>query len=261
MITLYTTFRSFKHPKYAKIQHDAIASWLRLKPVPQIVALGDDGGTAEVCKRYGFKHIPVIPVSKAGTPYMDTLIQRAEDVAKHDIMLLCCSDIIITQDTIPAARAIKKLKDQFCVCARKKHVQCHKGKVTEVRWATWQAGDYWLHSKGIFKGMPRFLIGRHLLERWMYRFLCNKDALIDGTPAITVKHQLHPHDFKPEHGELRYNRKLYDQNFFDVEKWKDTDWYPAHKLFNIGINFANYILTKDYQLMENNDPTRHDWHV
>jgi len=255
MITLYSTFRRFNHPIFNKIQRDAIESWQALDPVPEIVIVGNDPGTAEICKEYGLKHVPKVGTSSAGTPYCDDFILEAEKVASNDIMLLCSGDIIIKQDTIDAAKAVKPLLNQFCVCSRKLHVEIKDGKKKDIRWATWQAGDYWLHTKGIFTGMPKFLIGRHKNEKWMFRWLCNKNALVDGTDVITVWHQQHPHEFKPANKEVEYNERLYNENFFDVDKWKDTEWYK-HQCNDIGFNFSNWALTKDLQVVDNPSPRR-----
>lgn len=255
MITLYSTFRPFTHKVYNKIQKDAIRSWLALEPQPEIIILGNDAGTEEVCKKFGLRHIKKVNSSEQNTPYMNSLISTAENAASNDIMLLLSGDIMIRQDTIEVAKTVSSQLDKFCVCARKQHVT---GRFDPIKWATWQAGDYWLYSKGLFKTMPDFLIGRFLIERWMYRCCCNQDALVDATEALTVLHQHHPHNFKPNGKEIEHNQKVYEKHFFDVEKWKDTPWY-GDALFHIGINFSNYVLTKDHQLITNETPERSDW--
>lgn len=259
MITIYSTFRSFEHERYNKIQNDAIKSWLTLDPKPEVIIMGKEPGTAEVCKKYGFKHVPKVKTSKADTPYVNSLINKAERHASNDIMLLVSGDIIIAQDTIEVAKAASKQLPEFCVCARKKHVDIKpNGRIKDVKWATWQAGDYWLHSKGIYAGMPPFLIGRHLVERWMYRWCCNKNALVDASGVATVLHQNHPRDFKPKNKEKQWNRDMWDQNYFEVDKWKDTEWYGVD-CKHIGLNFANHVMKKDYSLVDNPTPQRPDW--
>lgn len=261
MITIYSTFRTFEIKEYNKIQRDALESWLKLDPRPEILILGNDPGTARVCKEYGVTHIDSVPVTRCGTPYLNAMIEMAEAYAANDIMLLLAGDVMIAQDTIDVARKMKKLTDKFCVCARKKHVEWNKGKkkFSFKKWATWQAGDYYMHTKGLFDGMPAFLIGRHLCEKYMYRMACQANALVDATDRITVLHQSHPHFFRPENKEVDYNLRVYLDNFFHVDKWKDTEWYSVQRCRNIGINFANHVLTEDMQLVDNKDPRRHDW--
>lgn len=234
---------------------------MALDPKPEVVILGNDPGTSEICQEYGLIHIPHVKRSKAGTPYCNSFIKLAEKAASNNIMLLCSGDIIVSQNTIEAAgrMMVQSALQEWCICPRKKHVERQGDHFKDIRWATWQAGDYWMHTKGIFEGMPPFLIGRHRNEKWMYRWLINKNALIDGTEAITVLHQKHPHDFKPSNKEIEYNAKLYEENYFDVDKWKDTVWYKRNNLFNVGINHANYVMTGDFQLVENTTPRRVDW--
>lgn len=255
MITIYSTFRSFEHERYCEIQLDAFRSWVKLDPKPQVIIMGDEPGTARICRNNNFLHIPKIRSSKAGTPYVNSLIETAEKHAENDIMLLVSGDIIIGQETIDIAKAAKKQLDEFCVCARKIHVAKRRnGSFKHERWATWQAGDYWLHTKGFYSGMPDFLIGRHLVERWMYRHACNKNGLVDATGLATVYHQNHPRDFKPKNKEKDWNRKMWDENYFEVEKWKNHECYEAHKLFDIGINHSNWIMKPDYSLVDNVNP-------
>lgn len=259
MLTLYSTFRRFTNRVFDKIQRNAIESWLKLDPLPEIIILGNDPGTTEVCKEYGLKHVANVKQSKAGTPYLNHFIRKAEGHASHDLMLLCSGDIIVHQDTMEVAKKVPSLLDEFCVCARKMHVDILKdGSVDKIRWASWQAGDYWLHSKGIFRDMPNFLIGRHKCEKWMYRMLCNKNALVDATDALDVWHQQHPHEHKQGKRELQHNQDLFDKRYFDVDKWKDTQWYE-YECLDIGINFANWILTKNHELKDNPTPEREGW--
>jgi len=269
MITLYSTFKRFTHPRFAKVQTDALLSWQKLDPKPEIIIIGNDPGTAQACRQNGFIHIPEVECSETGTPVCIDFIRQAEKRASNDIMLLCSGDIFITQDTIEAAKAISKQMDEFCVVPRKKFVDIENGVPvrdvicgTGTPWATWQGGDYYLHSKGIFEGMPNFLVGRHYVERWMYRWLCNKNALIDGTLAITCLHQKHPHEMRTRNNEVQYNYDLYQENMFDVEKWKDHEFYkrsPDGKLINIGINHANYVMQPDFTLIDNDDPHKRNW--
>lgn len=257
MISLYSTFRRFDHPQFEKVQRDAIESWLAINPAPEIIIVGNDFGTAEICKEYNLTHVPNVKTSASGTPYCNHFIWEAEKAASCATMLLCSGDIIIKQDTVDAALALlyqNQIKE-YCVCARKLHVDITDGVKTDVRWATWQAGDYWLHTKGIFDDMPDFLIGRHKNEKWMFKSLCNKNALVDGSDVITVWHQQHPHEFNPENKELEHNDRLFKKHFVEVEKWKNTKWYK-HRCNDIGFNFANWKLTEDLQVVDNPSPQR-----
>ncbi len=261
MITIYTSFRSFKHKVYDKIQRDACDSWVALDPQPQVIVVGDEPGTSDICKKYKFKQIKTVRQSEAETPYVNSMIDLSEQHAVNDTMLLCAGDIIIGQETINIAKAVKKQLKEFCVCARKMHViKKANGKIKLERWATWQAGDYFLHSKGLFAGMPDFLIGRFLVERWMYRWACNKNGLVDATGIVSVLHQNHPRDFKPANKEVAWNAKIYQENEFPVNKWKNTKYYDRWPdLYGIGISYANWVMRPDYILVDNVDPTDRNW--
>ncbi|MDF2531608.1 MAG: putative glycosyl transferase, partial [Clostridia bacterium] len=51
MITFFTTTKPFKET-IATLQENAIESWTRLQPRPQIILFGNDYGAEEITKRF-----------------------------------------------------------------------------------------------------------------------------------------------------------------------------------------------------------------
>ena len=250
MITFYTSFRPFEgHMK--DIQIRALESWLMLKPTPQILVIGGDKGSDEICSQYGLTHL-MITKSETGAPYIDEFIKTAEKNSLNDVMLLVSGDIVLSQDTMVAAEYVSRKREEFCVCARKFNVDYQEnGNFRPVRWAQWRAGDYFMHSKGMFDDIPKFLMGRCALDNWMFRYAIKKDALIDGTKVITVWHQMHSrkrHENK-RFAEIKYNRKLYKENNFSVNRW-------GKELERADIYDANYIMTDEFLIVENETSER-----
>ncbi len=49
MLTIFSCHKAF-HGHFNTIQRNAIKSWTLLRPKPEIFLIGDDEGTAEVCR-------------------------------------------------------------------------------------------------------------------------------------------------------------------------------------------------------------------
>ena len=64
------------------IQRNALASWTRLTPRPDIILFGRDPGTAEVARELNLRHVPDLAVSDHGTPLVKDLFDRAGAMAK-----------------------------------------------------------------------------------------------------------------------------------------------------------------------------------
>ena len=77
MLTIFASPRAFAG-EFDVIQRNAIASWTRLRPRPQVLLIGDEPGTAAVCTELGVEHVPDVRVSEFGTPFADSMIELAE---------------------------------------------------------------------------------------------------------------------------------------------------------------------------------------
>ena len=66
-LTLLSTPKAFTGI-FEVIQRNAITSWTRLDPRPDIILFGDDAGTAELCAELGLRHVPDVRTTDLGTP-------------------------------------------------------------------------------------------------------------------------------------------------------------------------------------------------
>ena len=94
-ITLFSSPRPFTDPHIAMIQSNAIASWLQLRPRPQVLLIGDDAGVAEVAHEMGVTHIPDVATTPHGIPRRDSMHQLAHRFAQYELLCLINADIII----------------------------------------------------------------------------------------------------------------------------------------------------------------------
>jgi hypothetical protein len=63
------------------IQRNAITSWTRLSPRPEIILFGDEIGTADFARELGLRHIAGIKRNAQGTPFLDDLFAQAQGAA------------------------------------------------------------------------------------------------------------------------------------------------------------------------------------
>lgn len=55
------------------------------------------------------------------------------------------------------------------------------------------AKDYFVYRRGLFDGMPPFIVGRAVYDSWMIvHALRSCDQVVDATDVITAVHQDHP---------------------------------------------------------------------
>ena len=76
MWTIATTCKPFEGLA-ARIQRNALSSWARISPRPEVLVLGDEPGVAEICQRLGFRQVTDIERNEFGTPIVSGLFERA----------------------------------------------------------------------------------------------------------------------------------------------------------------------------------------
>lgn len=227
MFTIFSTCRSFEHPRFNEIQHAAIQSWLKLDQ--EIIILGKDAGTAEACKKYGLKHEVNIEYNEHGVPMLNSMINRAEELASNDLMLLVSSDIVIPGDIdIPGW-------EQFCGVCQK--IECPLQPIDfQSNWleqiqtnpnntpSLLTSGDFFLYTKGFWKDMPPFIIGRSWCDSWMFKHAHDLECMIDLTDKIKIYHLTHDYSHvTPQFMEWEANQRLAGGNSIDIShatiKW------------------------------------------
>ncbi len=203
---------------------------MHIQPRPQIILMGKDEGTAEVCAEFGLQHVPGIECNEFGTPLVNSVISRAEIAAEFDLMLLISTDIILLDDFIDAARRVSQSIKHFCAVAIRRELNLRQSiDFDDPHWSqnirrsidlslpmNQAAGDAFLYPKGFWRVMPPFAVGRTAVDGWLFfRTLDTGAALVDLTPSVTVIHQAHDHSHHPQglegvyHGdEAQRNLKL-----------------------------------------------------
>src|SRR5271156_3070924 len=133
MLTIFSTPKPF-HGHIGVIQRNAIGSWKQLTPTPQIILFGDSEGTKEISAEFGLEHVPHVESNEFGTPYLRSLVEKAEASARYG--LLCCinADIILTAGFEQAARQVSAKMSSFLMVGRRMNIRIDEPIRFDVGW-------------------------------------------------------------------------------------------------------------------------------
>lgn len=206
------------------IQRNAIESWCRIRPRPEIVLLGADPGTAEICAELGLRHEPEVERNERGIPTLRGTLAAGERVASHDRVCYVNCDIIFPSDFLSAiAPAIAAAPDGLIIGQRRNldvteplpfagdwekplmERAAREGKLSGV--------DFFVYPRGFPWEMPPFAIGRSSHEKWMiWRVRSLGRRVVDVTRAVRAVHQNHPYVAGPGSAEQERVRALERQS-------------------------------------------------
>lgn len=188
------------------IQRNAIQSWTKLRPRPQVLLFGDDEGIREAAEEFGCVHVAAVATSELGTPLLSDIFRRAQSLAEAPAMLFVNADIVLTNETVAAAQRALDWRPHFMLVARRFDVQSvDPADLTQPDWedrikALTRAArlrsdgaiDWFLFGRGQFADMPPFIIGRTSYDNWLLWATVKAGyPLVDATRFVTLVHQRH----------------------------------------------------------------------
>jgi hypothetical protein len=245
VLTIFSAPKAFKG-HIGIIQENAIRSWLCLRPRPEIIVFSDEGGTAEIARRLGVRHITAVETNAHGTPLVSDMFSQADSLAADTVLAFVSADVILTQSIVEAAATATRWSHQFLLVAQRHDVDVRErlqfDDGWEHRWAARAiargklhspgAVDLFLYPRGQYNQMPPFAIGRTAYDNWLlWNAVASQIPLIDATSFVTLIHQNHgySHAATPDvwYGqEARENRKW-------IQHW--TNYYSiAHATWMLG---------------------------
>ena len=213
MITIFSTPKPFAGHN-GIIQRNAIKSWTLLHPEVEVILFGDEDGAAEVCREYGIRHEPEVRRHEKGPKYLDYFFDRAQEIARHNVLCYVNCDIILMSDFRQALERVISKWPQFLMVGRRwdTNVQApldfqtqdwEEGLKALVRGrgpctATWI--DYFVFSRGLYQyKIPPFVIGRGSWDPWLIWWAINSGAaVVDASQVVTAVHQNHDYSHHPQ---------------------------------------------------------------
>jgi len=208
VLTLFSIPKAFKGHT-GVIQRNAIESWTRLEPRPEIILLGNEEGTMEVARGLGLRHLHNVATSDHGTPLLSDLFRQAETAATAPCLCYVNADIILLSDFVRAAATVQKRFPKSLVVSKRINLDVAETLNFGARWeeaikqrarATgkdehYSGIDVFVFSKGMYPEIPDFAIGRLWFDHWLIKAVRQQDLpVVDASLVAPVLHQNHEYD-------------------------------------------------------------------
>ncbi|MFH1582613.1 MAG: hypothetical protein ABIA08_02550 [bacterium] len=215
MLTIFAIPKPF-HGEIKDIQRNAIKSWTLLSPKCEVILFGDDEGIAETAAEFGILHIPEVRTTKAGTPLINDVFEKAQKIAKNKILAYVNSDIILMEDFMRTVERVSNIKEpNFLMVGQrsdldlKERLEFNDDWENKLRLKVKKEGklhhpdgaDYFVFSSDTWGKIMQdrtddellpLAIGRDGVDSWvLYRTRLLGIPLIDVTPVVTIVHQNH----------------------------------------------------------------------
>ena len=211
MLTIFSTPKPF-HGHSGIIQLNALKSWTLLGPDVEVILFGDEYGAGETCRDLGIRHEPVVRRNENGTKYLSYIFDRANEIARYNILCYANCDIMLASDFRAALELTSRTYREFLMIGRRwdtnitepwdfgqadwdhklRSLALQEGKQNGPSWV-----DYFCFSRGLYYGkMLPFLIGRNGWDPWLIWFARNsKVRLIDASRMVVAVHQNHDYAY------------------------------------------------------------------
>ncbi len=196
------------------IQRNAIHSWTLLHPDAEVILFGDEDGAAEAAREVGIRHEPEVQRNKHGTKYLAPIFDRAQELARHEILCYVNCDIILTADFRAAIERVAAAHKRFLMVGRRWDVDLREpmdfaqpdwherlralalqqGRQRPPQWI-----DYFAFSRGLYwQQTPPFVIGRPGWDPWLvWHARTSRVAVVDASRLVVAIHQNHDYSYHP----------------------------------------------------------------
>jgi hypothetical protein len=213
MLTIFSTAKPFQGHS-AVIQRNALESWLRLDPDIEIILLGDDLGVAEVCRELHLRHEPNVHHNESGAPLLNDLFERAQRLARHETVVYCNADIILTGDFVYALKTVRSRFDEFLMIGRRWDLDVLQP--LDLSLPDWQKTlvqrahregfqrlhyniDYFAFHLGLYRSLPPLAIGRRWWDNWLVWKPSDEGIpVVDASQGVCAVHQNHDYAHHPQ---------------------------------------------------------------
>jgi len=241
-ITLFSTPCAHKKP-YATPQENAIASWTRLLPRPEIVLCSADEGVEALAAKYSCTYCPDTECNEYGTPVVSSVFEHAQALASNDILCYVNTDIILMQDFVDALSIVSGALEQFLMIGQRwdtlvsGHIRWKPDWAERLRAMAKEQGeqhaecgiDYFAFHRGLYDDLPPYILGRYWWDNGLVLHALQLAPVVDASQDVVAIHQHHQHLSRGGAEELS-NHNLYQKVRQDSRLGHITD--STHTLAN-----------------------------
>ncbi len=194
------------------IQRNAIVSWTKLNPRPEIFLMGNEPGVAEIAAELGLRHFPEVECNKIGTPTVNGLFNLAQENSSADWLAYINSDILLLSDFSRALSVLetevsKNKLNGFLLSSQR--IDLSVENAIEFRSPDWEenlrelaqktgarmnkdAIDLFVFSRDLYKNLLPLTLGRTCWDNYLvWKAREEGGAIIDASDAFILLHQSH----------------------------------------------------------------------
>lgn len=177
------------------IQRNAITSWTKLRPRPEIYLFGQEEGVSELAGELQIHHSNEIARNEFGTPLLDDLLRRAREFAGTPLLCYVNSDIILLQEFVDAVSVIHAKFPRFLAVAYRLNIDVQEpldfaadgeNKLRQEIMPNGAAGnptaiDVFVFPPDVYQQVPPLALGRAWFDQWLI-----KDARRQNIPVVDI---------------------------------------------------------------------------
>jgi hypothetical protein len=204
-LTIFATPKKFDG-HIGVIQRNAIQSWTRISPRPDIILFGTEAGTVEVAHEFRLVHVANIKCNQWGTPLVSDLFEQAESRSTSPVLSYVNSDIVLFDDFAQAVVRVAGLTPQFLLVGRRTDLDIKDSFSFQGGWSEAlrqrarregklqiaRSIDYFAFSRGLYPAIPPLAIGRFWWDNWLlWKARSLHAAVVDATREVLIIHQNH----------------------------------------------------------------------
>jgi hypothetical protein len=208
MLTICAVAKPFQG-HIAVIQRNAITSWTKLSPRPEVILFGTEQGTAEIARESGLVHIPGVARNGHGTPLLADILERAEKHGSGNVFAYVNADIILPREFTSAIEKVCETFDKFLAVGRRTNIEVNEPIKFAEGWEEMLKArlrnegqleshtgiDFFVFPRGTYREVPPLAIGRIWFDQWCIKYaLKNGLPVVDLTRFAPIAHQVHDYN-------------------------------------------------------------------
>jgi hypothetical protein len=223
-ITIFTTPKPFVG--LADIhQRNAIGSWMELGADVIVFTAGQ----GDISYELGIRYIADIR-NRNGLPYVNAMYERAQELARNDVLIHANADVIFLPDLLDAVERASLALSEFLMCGQRWDVELNEPLDFKGDWRATvkeiikggelhsvSGKDWFAFARPLRLKIPDLLIGRAGWDNWVLDTAIKVGIpVIDATTCVTCVHPRHDYGHLPggireahiDGAEAMHNKKL-----------------------------------------------------
>lgn len=227
MLTIFTTGKPFRGHS-GMIQRTALKSWL-LHPDVEVILFGDDEGAREISEEFSLRHEPHVERNEFGSKRLDYMVERAQEIARYDLLCYINCDIILLSDFCLALERVSAAHAHFLMVGRRWDIDIQEPIDFSAQDATQrlrqlalsqgvQRGpdtiDYFAFRRRLYRDLPALVIGRIWWDHFLvWKALQLHADVVDVSSCAVAIHQNHDYGYHGAGAAGVWNDEQARQNF------------------------------------------------